>query len=131
MPRPDLARALEFYDRWLPGTMRRIADIIDPSSGKPAWLLGARRRGRIPRAAECVKLACLIWRPIAVVEASGARPVPDSVCRADAGGWMAAYRARDLAALARRPREPGGCQAELQMLIEGLALRRPPRHGEE
>jgi len=26
-PRPDLARALEFYDRWLPGTMRRIAAI--------------------------------------------------------------------------------------------------------
>ena len=26
-PRPDLARALEFYDRWLPGTMRRITDI--------------------------------------------------------------------------------------------------------
>jgi hypothetical protein len=25
--RPDLARALEFYDRWLPGTMRRIANI--------------------------------------------------------------------------------------------------------
>ena len=26
-PRPDLARALEFYDRWLPGTMRRIEAI--------------------------------------------------------------------------------------------------------
>jgi hypothetical protein len=26
-PRPDLARALEFHDRWLPGTMRRITDI--------------------------------------------------------------------------------------------------------
>ena len=26
-PRPDLARALEFHDRWLPGTMRRIAGI--------------------------------------------------------------------------------------------------------
>jgi len=26
-PRPDPARALEFYDRWLPGTMRRIAHI--------------------------------------------------------------------------------------------------------
>ncbi len=26
-PRPDLARALEFYDRWLPGTMRRITAI--------------------------------------------------------------------------------------------------------
>jgi hypothetical protein len=25
--RPGLARALEFYDRWLPGTMRRIAHI--------------------------------------------------------------------------------------------------------
>ena len=25
--RPDLGRALEFYDRWLPGTMRRIVDI--------------------------------------------------------------------------------------------------------
>ena len=25
--RPDLTRALEFYDRWLPGTMRRIAAI--------------------------------------------------------------------------------------------------------
>jgi hypothetical protein len=25
--RPDLARALEFYDRWLPGTIRRITDM--------------------------------------------------------------------------------------------------------
>jgi hypothetical protein len=25
--RPDLGQALEFYDRWLPGTMRRIADL--------------------------------------------------------------------------------------------------------
>ncbi len=25
--RPDLARALEFHDRWLPGTMRRVAHI--------------------------------------------------------------------------------------------------------
>ncbi len=25
--RPDLARALEFYDRWLPNTMRRVAAI--------------------------------------------------------------------------------------------------------
>ena len=25
--RPSLDRALEFHDRWLPGTMRRIADI--------------------------------------------------------------------------------------------------------
>jgi hypothetical protein len=25
--RPDLVRTLEFYDRWLPGTMRRITHI--------------------------------------------------------------------------------------------------------
>ena len=25
--RPDLARVLEFYDRWLPGTVRRITGI--------------------------------------------------------------------------------------------------------
>jgi hypothetical protein len=25
--RPDLGRVLKFYDRWLPGTMRRIAAI--------------------------------------------------------------------------------------------------------
>jgi hypothetical protein len=25
--RPDLGRALEFFDRWLPGTMRRITGI--------------------------------------------------------------------------------------------------------
>jgi hypothetical protein len=25
--RPDLARALEFHDRWLPGTMRRITEV--------------------------------------------------------------------------------------------------------
>ena len=28
--RPDLARALEFYDRWLPGTMRRITGTSMP-----------------------------------------------------------------------------------------------------
>jgi hypothetical protein len=26
-PHPDLDRALEFHDRWLPGTMRRVTDI--------------------------------------------------------------------------------------------------------
>jgi hypothetical protein len=32
-PRADLARALEFYDRWLPGTMRR-------NTGRPMQAAG-------------------------------------------------------------------------------------------
>ena len=40
--RPDLARALEFYDRWLPGTMRRIAAITHACvpecvTRRPSW----------------------------------------------------------------------------------------------
>ena len=44
--RPDLARALEFHDRWLPGTMRRITSI----TGKcmPQCML---YRGPVDRAA--------------------------------------------------------------------------------
>jgi putative transposase len=43
--------------------------------------------------------------------------------------WLAAYRAGGLAALARRPRADKGTRRmpeELRLLIEGLALRRPP-----
>jgi hypothetical protein len=36
--RPDLARALEFYDRRLPGTMRRISDITRTCMPKCATL---------------------------------------------------------------------------------------------
>ena len=40
--RPDLARALEFHDRWLPGTMRRVAHITsacvpDCVTRRPRW----------------------------------------------------------------------------------------------
>ena len=43
--------------------------------------------------------------------------------------WLAAYRAGGLAPLTRRPRSDRGTRQmppELQLLIEGLALRRPP-----
>jgi hypothetical protein len=39
-PRPDLARALEFYDRWLPGSMRRITDITRACMPQCAMLPG-------------------------------------------------------------------------------------------
>ncbi len=53
------------------------------------------------------------------------RGVPERTLRR----WLAAYRAGGLAALARRPRSDRRTRRmppELQLLIEGLALRRPP-----
>ena len=38
--RPDLARALEFYDRWLPGVMRRITDITRTCTPQCVMLRG-------------------------------------------------------------------------------------------
>jgi putative transposase len=60
-----------------------------------------------------------------LVRVAGEHDVPERTLRR----WLAAYRAGGLAALARRPRSDRGTQRmppELQLLIEGLALRRPP-----
>jgi hypothetical protein len=59
VPRPDLARALEFYDRWLPGTMRRINGITracmpqcvmlrisGDRAARPEYRLRLRRAGK-------------------------------------------------------------------------------------
>ncbi len=43
--RPDLARALEFYDRWLPGTMRRITAITRTCRPQCVMLPGPGDRG--------------------------------------------------------------------------------------
>ena len=48
-PRPDLARALEFYDRWLPGTMRRIADITRACMPQCVMLRGPGDWNALPR----------------------------------------------------------------------------------
>ncbi len=47
--RPDLARALEFYDRWLPGTMRRIADITRQCAPQCVMLRGPGDPVALPR----------------------------------------------------------------------------------
>jgi hypothetical protein len=39
-PRPDLARALEFHDRWLPGTIRRITGITSACKTQCVLLRG-------------------------------------------------------------------------------------------
>jgi hypothetical protein len=41
--RPDLDRALEFHDRWLPGTIRRLADITRRCN--PQCITQGQRRG--------------------------------------------------------------------------------------
>ena len=48
-PRPDLTKALEFYDRWLPGTMRRITDITRACTPQCAMLRGPGDWGAVPR----------------------------------------------------------------------------------
>ncbi len=47
--RPDLARALEFYDRWLPGTMHRITDIPRQCVPQCVMLRGPGGRAALPR----------------------------------------------------------------------------------
>jgi hypothetical protein len=51
-PRPDLARGLEFYDRWLPGTMRRIADITRACMPQCVMLRGPENRAGLPATAD-------------------------------------------------------------------------------
>ena len=52
--RPDLARALEFYDRWLPGTMRRIAHMtrtcVPECATRRRPLVTVRRPRPLPQA---------------------------------------------------------------------------------
>jgi hypothetical protein len=47
--RPDLGRALEFYDRWLPGTMRRITDMTRKCVPQCVILRGPGDRAALPR----------------------------------------------------------------------------------
>jgi hypothetical protein len=46
--RPDLARALEFHDRWLPGTMRRITGITGSCLPRCVLLRGPSDRAVRP-----------------------------------------------------------------------------------
>jgi putative transposase len=60
-----------------------------------------------------------------LVRVAGEHCVPERKLRR----WLAAYRRGGLAVLARRPQSDRGCRRMppvLQLLIEGLALHRPP-----
>jgi len=47
--RPDLARALEFFDRWLPGSMRRITGITRKCMPQCVMLRSSGDRAALPR----------------------------------------------------------------------------------
>jgi hypothetical protein len=48
-PRPDLARALELHDRWLPGTIRRVAAITSACQPQCVMLSAPGEWGARPR----------------------------------------------------------------------------------
>jgi len=88
----------------------------------PLALTGAQRRQALAR--------WQLLRPhledgVPLVRVAGQHGVPERTLRR----WLAGYRAGGLAGLVRRARSDKGSRRmprELQLLIEGLALRRPP-----
>jgi hypothetical protein len=48
-PRPDLSRALEFHDRWLPGTMRRITGFTRTCTPQCVTLRSTGDRAALPK----------------------------------------------------------------------------------
>ena len=83
------------------------------------------RTGRQQATARWQLLRPVVEDGVALATVARSGQVPERTLRR----WLAAYRAGGLAALARRPRSDRGTRRmppELQLLIEGLALRRPP-----
>ena len=106
------------------GVMLRTFDTGGPADAhvRLAAQTGAQRRQALAR-----------WqflRPhledgVPLVRVAGEHGVPERTLRR----WLAGYRAGGLAGLVRRARSDKGSgrmRRELQLLIEGLALRRPP-----
>lgn len=107
------------------GILPRVAAAADGAGDAHAGLSG------LPEAQREQALAC--WRVLRahledgcpLVRVAAVHAVPERTLRR----WLAAYRAGGLAALARRPRSDRGRRRmppDHQLLIEGLALRRPP-----
>ena len=93
--------------------------------GSHAGLAGLTRAQRDQALARWQMLHAHLQDGCPLVHVAGEHGVPERTLRR----WLAAYRAGGLAALARRPRSDRGTRRmppELQLLIEGLALRRPP-----
>ena len=102
--------------------MAFAADGADDSHTRLSGLTPAQRE---PALARWQVLRAHLEDGCPLVRVAGEHGVPERTLRR----WLAAYREGGLAALARRPRSDRGTRRmppELQSLIEGLALRRPP-----
>ena len=102
-----------------------MAFAADSAGGSHAGLAGLTRAQRDQALARWQMLHAHLEDGCPLVRVAGEHGVPERTLRR----WLAAYRAGGLAALARRPRSDRGTRRmppELQLLIEGLALRRPP-----
>ena len=102
-----------------------MAFAADSAGGSHAGLSGLTPARREQALARWQVLRAHLEDGCPLVRVAGEHGVPERTLRR----WLAAYRAGGLAALARRPRSDRGTRRmppELQLLIEGLALRRPP-----
>ena len=101
-----------------------MAFAADSAGGSHAGLAGLTRAQRDQALARWQMLHAHLQDGCPLIRVAGEHGVPERTLRR----WLAAYRAGGLAALARRPRSDRGTRRmppELQLLIEGLALRRP------
>jgi putative transposase len=102
-----------------------VAFAADSAGGPHAGLSGLTLAQRDQALARWQVLRAHLEDGCPLVRMVGEHGVPERTLRR----WLAAYRAGGLAALARRPRSDRGTRRmppELRLLIEGLALRRPP-----
>src|SRR6266568_804967 len=111
--------------RTAPSRNRNTAHVAAGADNAHAGLPGLAEAQREQALAHWQVLRAHLEDGCPLVRAAGEHGVPERTLRR----WLAAYRAGGLAALARRPRSDRGTRRmppELQLLIEGLALRRPP-----
>jgi putative transposase len=102
-----------------------VAFAADSTGGSHAGLAGLTLAQRDQALARWQVLRVHLEDDCPLVRVAGEHGVPERTLRR----WLAVYRTGGLAALARRPRSDRGTRRmppDLQLLIEGLALRRPP-----
>jgi len=111
--------------RTAPSRNRNTAHVAAGADNAHAGLPGLAEAQREQALARWQVLRAHLEDGCPLVRVAGEHGVPERTLRR----WLAAYRAGGLAALARRPRSDRGTRRmppDLQLLIEGLALRRPP-----
>lgn len=110
--------------RFSPATSAPPAPTVSAADGRVAWLGELAEPQRAAALARFKLLQPHLEDGIPLVQVAAAAGVPVRTAQR----WLARYRADDLTGLARQPRRDRGRRRlpeQLQLLIEGLALRRP------